>query len=104
MTTFKAGQQVKCTITALPKTPDQTSTLERLMRRDAGAKRALKKGHRRRQQEMVVYNRGNRDWYKREKCGKVVRVTEGATWSMPYTLDLAHDIAAVSGFLKIEAA
>ncbi len=104
MTTFKPGQQVKCTITALPKTDDQTSTIERLMRRDADSKRALKKGHRRRQQQMVVYNRGNRDWYKREKCGKIVRVFQGATWSMPYTLDLSHDLAAVSGFVKIEAA
>jgi hypothetical protein len=104
MNTFKPGQQVKCTITALPKTDDQTSTLERLMRRDASAKRALKKGHRRRQQEMVVYNRGNRDWYKREKCGKVVRVAQGATWSMPYSLDVAHDIAVVSSFISIEAA
>lgn len=104
MTTFKPGQQVKCTITALPKTDDQTSTIERLMRRDADSKRALKKGHRRRQQQMVVYNRGNRDWYKREKCGKIVRVVEGATWSMPYTLDLTNDFAAVAGFVKIEAA
>ncbi len=104
MTTFKPGQQVKCTVTALPKTDDQNSTIERLMRRDAGAKRALKKGHRRRQQEMVVYNRGNRDWYKREKCGKVVRVFQGASWSMPYTLDLAHDLKVVESFVKIEAA
>jgi hypothetical protein len=104
MSTFKPGQQVKCTVESLPRTADQTMTIERLMRRDATAKRALKKGHRRRQQEMVVYNRGNRDWYKREKCGKIVRVAQGATWTMPYTLDIASDIAAVQSFIKIEAA
>lgn len=104
MTTFKPGQQVTCTITALPRTADQTATLERLMRRDPGAKRALKKGHRRRQQEMVVYNRGNRDWYKREKCGKVVRVAQGATWTMPYTMDLEGDLATVQKFISIKAA
>ena len=104
MTNFEPGQNIRCTITAEPGVKDRSDTIARLMRRDPAINRSLRTGQKRRDQNMIIYNRGNRDWYKREKCGKVVRVTQGATWSMPYTFDLAHDIAAVSGFIKIEAA
>lgn len=101
---LKPGQNITCTITKAPRTEDQAGTIERLMRRNPEAAKGLRKSQRARRQGMVVYNRGNRDWYKREKVGKVVHVTQGATWSMPFTLDMVADLAVVSGFVSIEAA
>src|SRR5262249_19292773 len=55
-----------------------------------------------RRQRMVVYNRGNRDWYSREKSAHVVRVAKGQSWTMPFTLDLAGDLATVGAFVSIK--
>lgn len=100
---FKPGQSLVCTIEKLPRTEDQESTLARLMRKDPANKRALRRAQRMRRQRMVVYNRGNRDWYSREKSAHVVRVAKGQTWTMPYTLDLAGDLATVGAFVSIKA-
>ena len=102
--TYKLGQNLVCTISKAPKTDDQVSTLERLMRKDPVNKRALRRAQRMRRQRMIVYNRGNRDWVSREKSALVVRVTPGATWTMPYTHDLATDMATVQGFLTVKTA
>ena len=48
------------------------------MRQDASVKRGLRKSQRRRRQGMIVYNRGNRDWYKREICGKILQLPDPA--------------------------
>jgi hypothetical protein len=101
--TLKPGQNITCTVTKAPRTEDQKGTIERLMRRDPVAAKGLRKSQRARRQGMVVYNRGNRDWYKREHCSKIVRAVQGATWSMPYTLDLAHDFEAVRPFVTVKA-
>ena len=101
--TFKPGQTITCTVTKQPRTDDQQSTIERLMRRNPEAAKGLRKSQRARRQGMVVYNRGNRDWYKREECSKIVRVMQGQSWTMPFTLDLAKDIESVSGFISLKA-
>lgn len=100
---FKAGQNVVCTVTALPKATGAISTIERLMRRDPENRRALGRAQTKRRQRMNVYNRGNRDWVSRETAARVVRVEKGAEWKMVFTLDLAPDIASVSRFLQIKA-
>src|SRR5437667_10362502 len=89
---FKPGQQVVCTVNAQPRTDDQTQTIERLMRNDKTAQKALRRAQKMREQREVVYNRGNRDWVKREKTAKVVRVAKDASWSMVYRLDMAPDL------------
>ncbi len=101
---IKAGQSIVCTIAAAPRTPDQKSTLERLMRNDPEAKRGLRKGQRQRRQGMIVYNRGNRDWYKRELCSKIIHPVPGQTWSMRFTFDLANDFNAVKDLVTIKSA
>lgn len=98
----KPGQTITCTVTKAPKTDDQQSTIERLMRRNPEAAKGLRKSQRARRQGMVVYNRGNRDWYKRENCSKIVRAVQGTSWTMPYTLDLAHDFEAVKAFVSVK--
>jgi hypothetical protein len=104
MTDFAPGQTIRCTITAEPGVKDRTDTIARLMRRDSGISRSLRKGQKLREQNMVIYNRGNRDWYKRAVCGKVAIVKTGNSWTMPYTPDLANDLASVAKYLKIERA
>jgi hypothetical protein len=99
---IKPGTSLVCTIDKLPRTDDQASTLARLMRKDPAAKRALRRAQRMRRQRMVVYNRGNRDWYSREKSAQVVRIAKGQSWTMPFTLDLASDLAIVQPFVSVK--
>jgi hypothetical protein len=100
---FKPGQQLVCTVTATPRTDDQTQTIERLMRNDKTAQKALRRAQRMRGQREVIYNRGNRDWVKREKTARVVRVAKDASWSMAYRLDMAPDLKSVAAFLSVKA-
>src|ERR1051326_4792576 len=76
---LKPGQTIRCTITAAPRTEAGIDTIERLMRQEPGIKRGLRRAQRRRRQDMIVYNRGNRDWYKRETCGRLVKAAKGAS-------------------------
>ena len=101
---FKPGQNLVCTISAAPKTDDQADTIARLMRMDPETKRALRRAQRMRRQRMIVYNRGNRDWYSREKSAKVVRVTKGESWTMPYSHDMVGALAVVQPFVTIKSA
>ncbi|MEX2219541.1 MAG: hypothetical protein WD749_12380 [Phycisphaerales bacterium] len=102
--TFKPGQSIRVTITAAPRTEAGIDTLERLMRADPDVKRGLRRAQRRRRQDMVVYNRGNRDWYRREKCARIVRAVNGATWTMPFSHQIAPELASVAGNVKVEPA
>jgi hypothetical protein len=103
-TNLAPGSTIRCTITAAPRTEAAADTLRRLMWLDKDIKRGLRKAQERRRQDMVVYNRGNRDWYKREKCARIATVELGATWSMTYSHQLAPDIASVEKFIKVEKA
>ena len=99
---FKPGQNLVCTIDKVPRNDDQVSTLARLMRKDPVTKRALRRAQRMRRQRMIVYNRGNRDWVSREPSARIVRIAQGQTWTMPYTLDLANDLAIVQRFVSVK--
>ncbi len=101
---LKPGQTVRCTITKAPIAGAAKATIARLMRLDATVKRGLKRAQRRRRQNMVVYNRGNRDWYKRATCGRIIRVESGATWTLDYTLDLAPDFRSVDKYVSVKPA
>jgi hypothetical protein len=101
--TYKPGQHLTCTVTALPKAADDCDTIARLMRNDPSSKRALAKAQRTRRQRMNVYNRGNRDWVSRETCAKVVRVVTGQTWSMAFLPHMTPDLAKVGKFLNVAA-
>lgn len=103
-TSFKPGQFIRCTVTKLPRSENGRITVERLMRMDPGVKRGLRKAHKKRQQNLNVYIRGNRDWTSRAKCGKLCRVEKGEAWTMRYDLHVANDLASLEGCLKVEAA
>lgn len=100
----KPGQKIRCTIAKLPRTDDQRDTLARLMRTDPATRRALRKSQRLRRQNMLVYNRGNRDWTSRKTVGKIVQVKPGQSWSMFFTPDLAADFRNVQTFIEIASA
>ncbi|MBC7833912.1 MAG: hypothetical protein H7Y88_02290 [Phycisphaerales bacterium] len=100
---FTPGQVVRCTITKAPRTDNRIQTIMRLMRRDPDIKRGLRKSHRLRQQNLNVYNRGNRDWTSREKVGKIARVAQGESWTMEFAFDVANDLRSVEQYLSISA-
>ena len=101
---FKPGQMIRCTITKAPRTEARIDTIERLMRQEPEVRKNLRRAQRRRRQEMTVYNRGNRDWYSREKCAKIVNAAQGASWTMPFSVQLAPELASVEDYLSIEKA
>ena len=104
MPDFTPGQNIRITITSAPRNEAGIDTLERLMRLEPGVKRGLRRAQRRRRQDMVVYNRGNRDWYKREKCARIARAASGASWVMPFSHQLAPELASVASHVKVEPA
>lgn len=103
LSTMKPGSTLACTVTKAPRTPDQAATIARLMRQDADLKRGLRRAQRLRKQRLVIYNRGNRDWVKREKTARVVKVEVGQSWSMPFTFDKAADLQSVAAFIEFKA-
>jgi hypothetical protein len=101
---LKPGQKISCTVTKAPVGEGRIATLERLMRRDPQNAKALRRGYKRRQQDLLVYNRGNRDWTSREKCARVVRVAPGSNWTMLYTVDLLPEFKSIERFIEIKTA
>ena len=104
MNDFKPGQTIRCTITAAPRTEAGIDTIERLMRQEPSIKRGLRKAQRRRRQDMIVYNRGNRDWYKRETCGRLIQAKKGATWTMLYSHQILPELKSLAKYLQIKPA
>ncbi|GJM17903.1 MAG: hypothetical protein DHS20C14_01160 [Phycisphaeraceae bacterium] len=102
--TLNAGQTITCTVAQVPANEGGCDTICRLMRRDPDIKRGLARAQRLRRQRMHVYIRGNRRWHSRETAARIARCVEGASWSMPYTHDIAPDLASVEKYLKIESA
>lgn len=101
---FKPGQNIRCTIVKAPRARAARKTVERLMWRDPVVAKGLRKSQSVRQTSTIIYNRGNRDWVKRQKCARIVEVVRGQKWTLTYHHDLAADFASVKDYLSIEAA
>ncbi|MDX2131887.1 MAG: hypothetical protein SFY69_07540 [Planctomycetota bacterium] len=104
LASFKPGQTITLTLNKLPRREDAVHTVERLMRLDPVNRKALKRAQRMREQRILIYNRGNRDWVSREKPALVVRPVEGATWSMSFDFDIARDLQSVGEYLSVKSA
>ncbi len=104
MLSFKPGQTIRCTIVKAPRARAARKTVERLMWRDPAVAKGLRKSHKVRQRSTIIYNRGNRDWVKRQECARIVEVVRGGKWTMTYHHDLAADFASVKDYLNVEAA
>ena len=104
LNTAKPGQDLRCTVTAEPRTEKAVQTIARLMRRDQDHKRNLRRAQQLRKRRLNIYIRGGRRWASREKAADVVRVAQGAKWTMPFTPDLLTELRSVERFLTIEAA
>lgn len=101
---LKPGQIIKCTLTSAPRASGNKTTLQRLMRLDPASVKSLRRAYRLRAQRMTTYNRGNRDWVKRETCAKIVTVGKGQSWTMPYSVNLLPDLKSIEKFIKVEKA
>jgi hypothetical protein len=102
--TLAAGDRIRCTVKSIPAAASGTKTIARLMRKDPTNAKALRRAQDLRRRRMRSYIRGGREWYVRENPAKVVRVTPGQTWEMPFTFDLAPDLSAVEAHLDIQKA
>jgi hypothetical protein len=101
---LKPGQTIRCTIVKAPRARAARKTVERLMWRDPAVAKGLRKSHKVRQRTTEIYNRGNRDWVKRQECARIVDVVRGAEWSMVYHHDLSADMNSVKDYLKVTPA
>lgn len=101
---LKPGQFITCTLLKEPRAEAPVDTIMRLMRRDPSVVRGLRRSYRIRQRTTVVYNRGNRDWVQRQKCGRIVRCVKGNTWQMRFDFNILPELKSVEKYLKIEAA
>ena len=101
---IKPGQTIRCTITSEPRREDTRQTILRLMRRDPGIARGLRRAQKRRRANMNSYIRGGKMWHARERVGKIAKVQADAQWTMTYTPDLASDFRAVEKHVKVESA
>ena len=98
------GDTIRCTVTKEPKRDDVRQTVSRLMRFDPDIKRALKGAQEHRMKTLWVRSRGKRPWAVRRKAGRYAIPSEGATWTMPYVVQVIPDFQSVSDFVKVEKA
>ncbi|MEM8756583.1 MAG: hypothetical protein AAGF47_02230 [Planctomycetota bacterium] len=101
-TAYAPGANLSLTISKVPNNKAARDTIARLMRQDPANIKALKRSQKAREEKNNFYIRGNRIWGARAKCGKIVRVAEGESWSMPFTPQLGRDLASVESFLDIK--
>lgn len=102
-TAYKAGQTLHCTIIKQARTETDEQTIQRLMRQDAGIKRALSKGSEDRMANLHVRSRGGRPWEVRAKSAKIARPEKGATWTMKFFPQIGPDLRRVAEYLTIKA-
>ena len=99
-----AGEHLRCTVAKTPKAKAANNTIARLMRLDPQNIKSLRRAQHLRARRMNTYIRGNRVWHSREKAARVVRVTDGQSWTLPMNPSLAPDLKSVASYLTIEKA
>lgn len=98
------GSDLRCTVTKPPRAEGPRKTIERLMRLDPSNQKSLRRAQHLRLRRMNRYIRGNRLWSSREKAARVVRVSDGASWSMPLTPHILADLKSVAKYISVEQA
>lgn len=102
--TIAPGTSIRCTVLKMPRAAAKVDTITRLMQMNPAVKKDLRKAHRRRQQTLNVYIRGNRNWTSRVRCGDFIVLKTGESWTMPFDHSIAPDLASVGTYLTIEKA
>lgn len=100
---YKPGQTLHVTVVKPPRTEAGKKTLLRLMRMDAGTRKALRAGQEHRMANLNVRSRGGRPWEVREKSAKIARGVRGAAWTMTFVPHIGPDLAALAGYLQVKA-
>lgn len=101
--TLKPGQEIRCTVSSMPRSKAKADTIARLMRQNHETAKGLRRAQAHRKRTANIHNRGGRDWYARAKAGKNLRVAAGESWTMVYVPHLRADIASVEQYLTIES-
>lgn len=102
---LKPGSTIKVTVTETPKTAAARHTIRRLMRMNTETQRVLKKAQRHRDTTVIIRRiRAGKLWHQRPRVPLTVRAEAGESWEMRYRPQIAHDLASVSKFVKVEAA
>ncbi|MAY75302.1 MAG: hypothetical protein CMJ31_11395 [Phycisphaerae bacterium] len=104
ISSFTAGQTIRCTLNVTPAAKGPRDTVARLMRRDPANVRALRRAQHLRKRRLNRYIRGNRLWTSREKAARVVQVRPGLSWEMSFTPDVSADLRSVAKYLDIKTA
>lgn len=102
-TTYAPGTKLSLTVDRVPQSKSGKDTIARLMRLDPSNAKALRGSQKAREEKNNFYIRGNRLWGSRAKCGKVVRVAQGETWTMTFTPQIGPDLASVNEYLKVSS-
>lgn len=102
-TAYAPGTELTCTVTRLPNNKSARDTIARLMRQDPANAKALKRSQKVREEKNNFYIRGGRIWGARAKCGKVVRVAKGESWTMPFVPHIGADLASVEQYLDVKS-
>lgn len=100
---YKPGQTLSITLTKEPRSEAMEKTLLRLMRMDAGIKRALKSGHDERMGRLHIRSRGGRPWEVREKSARIARVEKGRTFSLKFYPGIGPDLAVAAPYIAVKA-
>lgn len=101
-TAYAPGTTLSLTVTKVPNNKGARDTIARLMRQDPANAKALKQSQKAREEKNNFYIRGNRIWGARATCGKIVRVAQGESWSMPFTPQIGRDLASVEQYLDVK--
>ena len=102
--TLKPGQEIRCTVSSMPRSKAKADTIARLMRQNHEIAKGLKRAQAHRKRTANIHNRGGRDWYARAKAGKNLRVAPGESWTMIFVPQIQADMASVQQYLSIENA
>lgn len=100
--TMAPGQAIRCTVSKTPRAEGPLKTIERLMRMDPANQKSLRRAQLLRLRRMNRYIRGNRLWSSREKPARVVRVVDGAAWTLTLSPVIAPDLRSVADYITVE--
>ncbi|MBL1217264.1 MAG: hypothetical protein D8M59_07175 [Planctomycetes bacterium] len=99
---LKPGTNVKCTVTATPKTQGGILTLRRLQKLNTEMQQELNKAYTYRRHTTIVGIRAGKRWAQRPRIPMRVFGQAGETWTMKWRPQLAADLASVAQYVTVE--
>jgi len=104
MADIAPGQQIHVKVVKTPTNAAARKTLQRLLARDADAKRTHRRLEKARADNMRSKQRGGRDWKVRLVKQHPVQAAPGESGTLLATLDTLRDLKSVERFVEISKA